>query len=272
MLRLLIAPVLLTAATLASRRWGHQVGGWLVALPLTSGPVAWFLTIDQGPGFAADAAVGMLAGTASQIAFAIAYRQAAARGWKPALVAGCGGFTVSTLALAALHPPLPLAAALVVVAMGASLYRIRRRPLAMGLHGFTQATPPRWDLPARMAVGTVIVFSITALAPVIGAHVAGLLSPLPVFGAVLAVFSHRTHGPAAAHAVLDGLVVGMAAPAAFFLVLASSLTSVGLPAFVAATVVALLVQGGTLTALRVWSRPATSPADTVRLRVEGRHL
>ncbi|MFI6093539.1 hypothetical protein [Streptomyces sp. NPDC051218] len=63
-----------------------------------------------------------------------------------------------------------------------------------------------------MTVATGVVMGIIALAPVIGPHLAGLLSPFPVFGVVMAVFTHRTHGPHAA-AVLDGLIMGLAAPA-----------------------------------------------------------
>ena len=41
---------------------------------MTSGPVAFFLATDHGTSFAGQAAVGMLAGTISQDAFALAYR------------------------------------------------------------------------------------------------------------------------------------------------------------------------------------------------------
>src|SRR5437660_411979 len=42
---------------MAGRRWGPGVSGWLVGFPLTSGPVAFFLALDQGVSFAAGAAV-----------------------------------------------------------------------------------------------------------------------------------------------------------------------------------------------------------------------
>jgi hypothetical protein len=59
-----------------------------VGLPLTSGPVAFFLATDHGVPFAAGAALGMLAGTISQVAFALAYRSAARRGPTRASLAG----------------------------------------------------------------------------------------------------------------------------------------------------------------------------------------
>src|SRR5215475_13001183 len=88
----IVTPVLIGGASLAGRRYGHHVGGWLVALPLTSGPVAFFLATDHGLRFAAGAAVGMLAGTASQVAFALAYRARASGGAGRALAAGCAAF------------------------------------------------------------------------------------------------------------------------------------------------------------------------------------
>jgi hypothetical protein len=41
----------------------------------------------------------------------------------------------------------------------------------------------------------------------------GLLSPFPVFAAVLAVFTHHGHGPSGATLTLNGLVFGLLAPA-----------------------------------------------------------
>lgn len=42
-MKLVVTPLLIGGVTLAGRRWGEHMGGWLVALPLTSGPVASFL-------------------------------------------------------------------------------------------------------------------------------------------------------------------------------------------------------------------------------------
>lgn len=244
--KVVVTPLLIGGASLAGRRWGHHLGGWLVALPLTSGPVAFLLATDQGVDFAAQTAVAMLAGTISQVAFALAYRRWAQRGWMVALVAGCLGFAVSTVALSYLHWPALPTFGLVLAAVAAAYLLTRRspppEPASPGKH-------PRWDIPVRILVATTVVVAITAAAPVIGAHLAGLLSPLPVFGIVLALFSHHAHGPAAAVGVLDGLVIGLLAPAVFFLAAALALPALGVVAFAVATVAALLAQAGTMFAL-----------------------
>jgi hypothetical protein len=244
--KVVVTPLLIGGASLAGRRWGDQLGGWLVALPLTSGPVAFLLAIDHGVDFAATAAVGMLAGTISQVAFALAYRGLARRGRMPALVGGLLGFAVSTLALSWLHWPALATFGLVLTALASAYLLIRRTtPGEPGSSG----TPPRWEIPARMLVATGVVLAITAAAPVIGPRLAGLLSPLPVFGIVLAVFSHQAHGPTAAVGVLDGLVVGLLAPAVFFLAVALGLPALRLVAFAFATVAALIAQASTMLAL-----------------------
>jgi hypothetical protein len=96
-----------------------------------------------------------------------------------------------------------------------------------------------------MAVATAVVLTITALAPITGPYLAGLLSPFPVFGVVLALFTH-THGPNGATAVIDGLLLGLAAPAVFFLVLALTLPPLGLASFALATLASLITQAGTM--------------------------
>ena len=55
-LKLSLTPILILAASLASRRWGNAIAGWIVGLPLTSGPVSLFFTFSQGPRFAEQAA------------------------------------------------------------------------------------------------------------------------------------------------------------------------------------------------------------------------
>ena len=84
--KLVLPPLLILLASLAGRRWGDAIGGWLVGLPLTSGPVAAFLAIQYGADFAALAANGSLVGTAAQAGFSLGYALLAQRGWATALV------------------------------------------------------------------------------------------------------------------------------------------------------------------------------------------
>jgi len=85
----------------------------------------------------------------------------------------------------------------------------------------------------------------------IGPHLTGLLSAIPLYVTILTVFAHRHQGPGAAAHVLRGLLYGMFAFASFFLALNLPLESAGIAAaFLTAIVVALAIQATSLWVLR----------------------
>jgi len=80
--KLILTPSLIAAVTLSGRRWGPGVSGWLIGLPLTSGPVSLILALQNGPPFAAASVVGVLEGVASFCVFCLTYVFCAERfGW-----------------------------------------------------------------------------------------------------------------------------------------------------------------------------------------------
>jgi hypothetical protein len=250
-LKLVLTPLLVGMASLAGRRWGPEIGGWLLGVPFTSAPVAFFLALSPGQRFAATAALGTMAGTASQAIFCVLYAWIAQRrAWTLSLVAATAGFVVVTalLNLVVLSPWITF-----VVMIGVVVLSIAAMP-GKGMQGREDVTFPRWDIPARMAVATVFVVALTAVAPLLGPRLAGLLAPFPLYATVLTTFAHRLRGSASAVAVLRGLLLGLFGFAAFFLTLGQLLavSSIAI-AFVAAIVVVLAVQGGSLAlGRRLW--------------------
>jgi len=67
-LKLAITPLLMWAISLASRRWGGLLGGLLAGMPITSGLVMTFLSLEQGTDFALNAVPGALGGLAAVLA------------------------------------------------------------------------------------------------------------------------------------------------------------------------------------------------------------
>lgn len=248
-LKLVLTPTLIGAASLAGRRWGPAVSGWLVGFPLTSAPVALFLALGEGVEFAAAAAVGTMIGTLSQAAFAVAYGWLARRrGWLLPVLGSCAAFALCTAVLRHVALPLPAMAAVVAAGLVAALRLMpaRRNPGAVSV-----ATPPRWDLPARMGIATGFVLLLTGIASALGPRLTGLLSPFPLYAAILAIFAHRLDGPDAAIAVLRGLLAGLFGFAGFFLALAAVLERAGLAAaFAAAITLTLALQACALWLVR----------------------
>lgn len=254
LLKLVLTPLLIGVASLAGRRWGHGVSGWLVGLPFTSGPIAFFLALDYGPGFATRAALGIAAGTISQTGFALVYGWSAARGVALALLAACLAFGLATAALLPIMLPIPALALLIAGVLMLALALMPHPSRALTDDVQDSLPLPSWDLPARMVVATAFVLLLTSLASGLGPRLAGLLAPFPLYGTVLTVFAHKLQGPEAARGVLRGLLFGLFAFAAFFLVIATLLQQAGIGiAFAAAIVSALALQGCTLLLVR---RPA----------------
>jgi hypothetical protein len=244
-LKLVLTPALIVAASLAGRRWGASVGGWLIGIPFTSGPIAFFLALDQRRTFAAAAAAGIMAGAVSQAAFCVVFAWVARRaGWHASLAAAVIAFAAATAALRSFEVSPIGFAAVNVIALIVSLLLIP----AVTSRRIGPAVFPRWDLPARMLVATAFVVALTAAAPLLGPRLAGLLAPFPIYGSVLAVFAHRMEGRDAAVAVVRGLVLGLFAFTGFFLAVTLLLPHGLAIAFATAIAVALAVEGLALVA------------------------
>jgi len=239
-LKLLLTPTLVGAASLAGRRWGPAVSGWIVAFPLTSAPITFFLAITQGEAFAATAALGILTGGISLAIFSVSYAWLARRqGWPLALLVSSLLFLASTAGLQDVLIPLIALFFTIILALFLALRLMPRTDRDLP----AASAPPRWDLPFRMIVAALFVVLLTDLAPVLGARLTGLLSTFPVFAATLTAFAHHQQGPASAARVLRGLLMGLFSFAGFYLVLSTLLEPAGIgPAFSAAILTALILQ------------------------------
>ncbi len=222
------------------------MSGWLVALPLTSGPIALFVAIEAGPNIARQVADGALVGAIGQVAFAAAYTFASTRvDWRASLALATACFLGVGFAVPDVAPVLGYLG--LIVAIVAFLAAIGARETASNL----AAPPPTWDIPARVVVATILVVAISSLAPFLGGRVSGVLATFPVYGSVLTTFAHVTRGSGAAAQVLRGLATGLVGFGAFFLTLDLLLPSLGIPrAFLVASAVGLLVQAATWPLIR----------------------
>ena len=258
--KLTLTPLAIGLATAAGRRWGPSVGGWIAGIPFTSAPVALFVTLDRGTAFGTLTATAILAGTASQAAFTLAYSVAAVRlRWYASLAAAVAAFAAATVGFDQLQPSPGPALEIVVGSIALALALMpRARPIV--LEEEARLLPPRVDVLLRAGIATVFVVVLTALAARLGPTLSGLLSPFPLFATVLIVFPHRMQGGAAAISACRGFLWGLWAFAAFGFLLAELLPQVGLAAgLVLAVLAALAVQAVTLVIVRRGLR-AAAPA------------
>jgi hypothetical protein len=250
--KLIASPMLIGGVSLAGRRWGPAVSGWLVGLPLTSAPVLLFVGVEHGRAAVVAGAQGVLLGGVAVAAFCLAVARAAGRWpWGMTLVAGLMAYLV--VAWLSLGVVLPILWACLVVAASLGLALLLLPPPAPRPPAIV---PPRWDLPLRMALAASIVVSLTAVVPLFGPRVVGLLSSFPAFVTILCGFALRQQGAVAAQAITRGVVLGLFAFVAFYLIVGLAVVAWGLaPAFVVASLAAFAVQGAS-------SLATTSPPDS----------
>jgi hypothetical protein len=247
-LKLILAPIIIGSASLAGRRWGPAVSGWIVGMPLTSGPVIFFVALSHGASFAANAGLGVISGGLSLVAYALTYSWLATRfRWHISIAGSLLVFSLSTLFLQSTTISLLPIFALVALAILAGLRLMPNDEVVKN----NDAKLSQWDIPARIFIGTSFILLLTGAAPLIGSRMTGLLTTIPLYVTILSIFAHRDHGAAAAAHVMRGLLYGMFAFTAFFLVLNMLIekTSLGV-SFGAAVMTALTVQGTSLFVLR----------------------
>jgi uncharacterized membrane protein (GlpM family) len=227
MLKLLVIPGFLLLISLAGKRWGPSVAGWLSGLPVVVGPILLFLAIEQGQVFAAQAAAAALSAMFAMIAFCVTYAQVAQRlSWPWALTMAVLVWASVAVVLSLIPPSLALSMIAAATALLAAPY------LFPSVQPVISGPAPKSDkLLLRMMAGALLTLAVTLLASTVGERWSGLLAVFPVLGSVMAVFSQQTRGPAFTAALLRATATGMYSFAAFCLVLALALPRFGWTGF-----------------------------------------
>ncbi len=236
-LKLLLVPALLAVISMAGKRWGAGVAGWLAGFPSLTGPVLFFLALERGPDFTVQAAVVSLSTVFSAVAFGVAYAWACTRlHWFWSLACAFAAWTVAALLLS--HLPLTaaisLAISLVTLFAGPRVY-----PRAQAQWG--SSAMPAHELLLRMVAGAAMVLAVTAAAEALGPQWTGIFAAFPVMSTVLAVFSHRANGPGFAVALLRAMVGGFYSFLSFCLAVSLLLPHASIAVTFAAAVAAAVV-------------------------------
>jgi hypothetical protein len=220
-LKIALAPALVVCVTLAARRWGPRVGGMLIALPVVAGPILLVIALEHGDVFAARVARGALLGVVALSAFCVVFAIAAAARmrWPGVLLIGWVAYAAVAAAGSRWDaPPVAgLASALAALLLARAFFGRKDQTDALA-----PARPP-WDLYARAGSTAALVIVLTTAAGALGPAVSGVLTPFPVAGSVLGVFTLAHNGPAASRAMLRGFVVALPGFAVFFFAVALAL-------------------------------------------------
>jgi uncharacterized membrane protein (GlpM family) len=256
-LKLFLVPAFLLLVSLAGKRWGPSVAGWLAGLPVVAGPILFFLAVERGDAFASSAAASALSAVVASVAFSVTYSHAAQRmSWAPSLLLALPAWGAAAFVLSLLPSNISLSLLLALITLMAAP---RLFPAAHALP--TTYVVSTIELCCRMLAGAVLVVVVTVAAERLGSNWSGLLAVFPVLGIVLAVFSHRTQGSVFVAALLRAMATGLYSFASFCFALSLALPYTGIPAaFAMAVALAVAVQVATKRHLTRRSSGAAQPA------------
>jgi hypothetical protein len=223
-LRLVLPVITILLATSLQRRLGHQLGGRLIGLPLTTGPFLLILLRAEGSTATADAAAGVAAGQLVVAAFCTFYGRFGHR-LRSAVIAAVAALapTVGALAVVSGIRSTPVAAALVVTIVVVGL--LTWPPLVVAAS--TTMNIPRLETPLRVLATTSMVAALTGAARVLSSHLAGLLASTPVVLWILTLTTHRRWGFPAAATLTRGALYSVPGTLMFSLIIAYTLRPFG---------------------------------------------
>ncbi|GIF95845.1 hypothetical protein Cci01nite_09390 [Catellatospora citrea] len=255
LLKLLLAPALVVGSSLAGRRWGAQVTGVLVTLPIVAGPILLITCLEHGTAFGAEAAASSLLGLVTLALFAVVFAWCSRRlRWLGALAVAWAACLAADLLVAQVTLPawwgLPVALAGIAVAS-------RVMPPEAAVTGARPATAwPWWDLPGRAAATAALVVLVTTLSSALGPAMTGVLAPFPIATSVVAAFVLARHGSAETVRTLRGVLAGLVGFAVFCFTVAVSVDRWGVAT--AFSLALIVTMAGQFAWLRV-SRSARPP-------------
>ncbi|GIF02608.1 hypothetical protein Asi03nite_01460 [Actinoplanes siamensis] len=240
MLKLLLAPALVVAASLTGRRWGQRVSGMLVALPIVAGPILLITCLEQGAAFGARAAGAALLGLVTLAWFALVFAWLSRWfGWMPTLLISWVSCLLLDLVLARISLPPGWGLLLVIAVAGVAT---RLLPAGMPADAVRPAWP-WWDLPARAAATAVLVWAVTTAAAAAGPGLTGVLAPFPIATSVVVAFALAQLGHPGAVQVANGIPGGLLGFSVFCFLVATLVVPLGIgAAFGIALTITLIVQ------------------------------
>ena len=237
-LKLVLVPFVILVLTAISKKSGSAVGGMFAGLPIISGPILLFLSLQHGPSFGQKASETMILGVAGVAIYAVVYSISARRfHWFVSLFLASLFFYLSTL----LFVQIPISGmerfffTVIII-----LICFKCIP---DLKETIKVQPIRFEVFYRIIVGVCLLFTVTYFSNSVGAQYSGVISSFPVTAAIIPTFIHAVQGKEGAIIFLKNLAFSLFSMCIFFTYLSYELVSQGIAlSFSLGLIIAMTVQ------------------------------
>jgi hypothetical protein len=221
-LKLLLAPLAVWLASIASKRYGHLVGGVLSGFPMIAAPVTAALLIDHSAAQVSAIAFASASGLVATLGFISAFAWVARfhRAWWVCWLAAAAAFLGLAALLQFIALPLPVA-----VIVGCAAPWVARALMPRLAAPTKPPNIPASELILRLlgafAMAAILILGAGQTAP----WLSGLLIAWPITGSILPCFTQKLIGANATVALLSGFTRGLVGFSVFFVTLGLLLPS-----------------------------------------------
>jgi hypothetical protein len=212
-LKLILAPLAVWLASIASKRYGHVIGGILSGFPMIAAPVTAALLIDHPAEHVTAIAFATVSGLVATLGFIVAFAWVAKskQPWWVCLACAALAFITVAFLLKALQLPL-----LISVALGITAPWLARFALPKIAAPGQPPIIPSSELALRVAAAFVLAAALLFSAGNTPPWLSGLLIAWPITGSILPCFTQKIAGASATIAFFSGFSRGLVGLATFF--------------------------------------------------------
>lgn len=205
LVKMLTTAGFVVAASIFAEKAGPLAAALVATLPVSAGPIYFFLALEHGDSFIGEAALGSIGANLATTGFSVAYVLSAARMRAlPALGLSFAVWAPILFGLRAAHLPLFVSLGLTLGVLPLLHLWLKPRMAARPL------SPPRlawYAIPVRAAFVAALVGTVTTLSLQIGPRWSGFFATFPVVLSSLIIFLHpRIGGPATAAIIGSGIL------------------------------------------------------------------
>jgi hypothetical protein len=232
---LVVAPVVMGAATLIERRLGPSAAGWVAALPISFAVAVLAVTLDAGAHTASTMALSAATHAPAQAAFAVVFAAVLTR---RGLLLGCAAGTLAYVACS-----VGLAHVPTVLILGLAVPVLALAPRLISHSGPRIGSPRRWSATVlTCAAAPLIVAAAVLTSRAAGPVAAGAVAAFPTMSTTLAIALVARDGALAGAHALSGLIRSLPCYLTFCLVVVLGAPAASPPAL-ALAVMACLATG-----------------------------
>ncbi|MGL4635222.1 MAG: hypothetical protein ACRCWF_04510 [Beijerinckiaceae bacterium] len=207
LVKMLVTAAIVVSASLIAERTGPLVAAMVATLPVSAGPVYFFLAMEHSDAFIGEAALGSIGASFATLAFSVAYGFAAQRlGMAMSLFLAFAIWTPVLLLLKTLNFSAGVYFLLVVV-----LFMVAH----IAMKPFLDAKPAKkpslawYVIPVRALLVAALVGTLTTISWSIGPQWSGYFATFPVVLSTLILFLHPRIGGKPTAAIIGSGVLGL---------------------------------------------------------------